>query len=415
MAKASEITGIVDPVGSYSYNRNFYYPQGGRKKTRQAGSPIHSGEIVQGYIIESLANGYARVKLPNGTFEAKLHNRLRKGDSLFLRVSEVKPVLVLRVYSVYVAAKGNKIPASEIIRMLDLPENELYENIIGVLRTQSNTIVKDEVLMLVNYLTDISDEELEGKELPGILNTLYWMEEASIRIDRNHFQIMYPFLQGPAKFQEHFNSFEDTVRKEGLPDLRRTLKALDLYRSMTKINEAVSFFSKHAPFDIVFYRNLRDIFEKKNISREIRETAGELIKIIDSMHKWNAVANISKVPFQLYVPFPVKGMKNNVTTFHIHHFESPSDFSGKISIVREDPDYDLGVKLHRLEKLNFDMGFSADDPELETKLRNFAIFIRNRVIDRYNLLSVVMELEGEQKDLLPDIPASPSRKISVVI
>lgn len=151
--------GGPDRTGQGGGSGNYYVPMRTRQQIKTETQKLKVGEIVLGTIIEILDKDVARVKLPMGVFSAVLHNRLKSGDTLFLYVAEIEPQLVLRVHSVSTTVAGNLRGSPEIIRILDLPEKPIVNDIINFLLPKKSTILRSEVLNFLNYL-----EQLEFNE-----------------------------------------------------------------------------------------------------------------------------------------------------------------------------------------------------------------------------------------------------------
>lgn len=414
MAKAGEISGNISPVNDYSVNRNFYYPPLKQKPKKQIASPLHKGEIVQATILSDAVNSVARVRLPVGTFDAHIHNKLKKGDKLFFKVIDDKSMLTLRVYSVNTVENGNKIPVNEILRMLDLPENELDQEVVKILSDQNSTVIKDSVLEILKNFRLLTEETLLKKSLLSVIKTIYWMDEANIEFTKKHFEIIYPYYQGLTYFGNLMGEFSSLIHNSGSIELNNTKKILDLCNSEIEFNFFAGFFSKHINNNLLFYNNLKSLPIKNSVPFIIKEKALKIIEIIDSMHKWNSIADISNVPYQLYMPLPIRNDNVIYAQLIIQNYNT-TEFNGKIAIDGNDPDCDVGAKINRLNKENLYIDITNSE-NMENELIDLATKTRNLLLPfNLSLQAFIVNFNNKERDFLPAFPKSPSRKISVVI
>lgn len=142
--------------GSYG---NYYLPFRQKQSSKQEPQKLKQGEIVIGTVIEIIDKDIAKVKLPMGTYNAYLHNKLMQGDTLFLFVSEVSPSLVLRVHSVTSSSGGKQRSAKDIQRLLDLPDKSYVDEVVEYLAEKKSQILRSEVLTFISALEKISYDE----------------------------------------------------------------------------------------------------------------------------------------------------------------------------------------------------------------------------------------------------------------
>lgn len=410
MAKAGEISSSITPITDYSLNRNQYYPTYFKKKRTQIASPLRKGEIVQGTILTNAVNSIAKVRLPVGTFEAVLHNNLKQGDRLFFKVYEIKPVLNLKVHSVNTKINNNKISTEEILRILDIQKDQLNSSIIEILRSQNNTIIKEKVLLLVNNFNTFSDEILSGKDLKAVIKTIYWISEANLYFNDTHFNLLYPYFQGLSYFNILMNDLIEVVYYNNNEYYSKTKKIINNIIAETDFRNLATSYSKHINNNFLLYNNLKSIVNN-NINYQHKQLINSIISIFDSMHKWNAVANISDVPYNLFIPIAYKDSKLYNAQLIIRNYNKV-EFKGKIKIEADDPDCDFGAKIRRLNDFDLQLKNIYDDKYLT----DFAFNLREKFMNHnYSLQAFIIDLYNRETDLLPELPKSPVKNISVVI
>mgnify|MGYP001491833071 CR=1 FL=1 len=162
MSKAAGISGSIQPTGfNKSRKGSYYIPQNTVKRSETL--KLRAGEVVQGTILDTYANNEASVRLPVGSFRCELHGNLKRGDELYFKVIEAHPVLYLKVYSVSVAYQNKIRKSSEIIRILDLPDNNIYNSLIDFLISQKHIIIRDEALLIMRDYNELSESDLNNK------------------------------------------------------------------------------------------------------------------------------------------------------------------------------------------------------------------------------------------------------------
>ncbi len=414
MAKAGEISGKISSISDYSNNRNFYMPVYNQRKRKEIASPIRKGEIVSGTILTDANNSIASVRLPVGILDAKLHNNLKKGDRLFFKVTDEKPVLTLKVHSVNTIINGIRLSNKEIVRILDLTDDELNENIIKVLSDQNSIIVKDSILKIINNFSLLPERILEGKRLLPVIKTIYWMNEANIEFNYRHFELLYPAFRGLKYLNYVLRDFQLALKKQSNSLTEKTLKILDLINSEFQFSFFASFYSKKTDSGMLLFNNIKDLERDSSIISEIKKIAKDIEMFINAIHKWNAIADIKTVPYHLYMPLPNYYDDYTNAQLIIQNYKS-INIETTVKIEDDDPDCDLGARLLRYEPLAFSFDLFEKNNSEEI-LKELATNVRTELLN-YNLSlqAFIVHYEGSDRDFLPDFPKSPSHKISVVI
>ena len=125
--------------------KDYFVPSYAKK---EPASKLYLGEVVQGVIIEIPSLKEAIVRLPNGTFRAELKGNLKPGDTLFFKVAEVSPSLVLKIWAAPSVVSKVQIQTKELVRILDLPENDDIYELIETYRVKKSTVYRDDILMI---------------------------------------------------------------------------------------------------------------------------------------------------------------------------------------------------------------------------------------------------------------------------
>jgi hypothetical protein len=414
MAKAGEISGKIGSISDYSLNRNFYMPNFTQTKKKTIASRLRKGEIISGSVLSDAHNSIATVRLPVGTFDAKLHSKLKKGDRLFFIVAEEKPVLTLRVHSVNIILNGRRIPDDDILRMLDFEENPLNYAIVDVLADLNSEIIRDSFLKIIENYGMLSESFLDNKQLSSILKTIYWLNEADIEFTYENVLLFYPLFRGLKFFESLVAEFIVSLESQNSSSSQKLLSIFELLDTEYQFSFFASFYSKHLSSGSLLYNRLKDIIINKDLSSKSINLASQIVNVIDAFHKWNAIAEIKTVPYRLYMPLSIANEKYIHTQLIIQNYNS-KNFKSSIKIEKDDPDCDLGAKIARIEELAFPVEIFKNE-NYEIELKEFAVKARNEML-KYNLSlqALIINYNGKETDFLPDFPKSPARRISVVV
>lgn len=168
------------------------YQQKSKSKTP---SKLHIGEILKGEILETHEYGIATVKLPIGILKAELAGNLHKGDELIFFVQQVEPSLILKIHSVAPTKSGKELDIREIIRILDLSDNNFFIKSIEFLKQRRQFINRDECISLFEMFGEL--EAIDYADISGttLLATLLFFMDNKLDFSANSFQrIKYAFV-----------------------------------------------------------------------------------------------------------------------------------------------------------------------------------------------------------------------------
>ena len=168
------------------------YQQKNKSKTP---SKLHIGEILKGEILETHEYGIATVKLPIGSLKAELAGNLRKGDELIFFVQQVEPSLILKIHSVAPTKSGKDLEIREIIRILDLSENNFFIKSIEFLKLRRQFINRDECISLFEMFSELESNSYADISGTTLLTTLlFFMDNKLDFTAESFYRIKYSFV-----------------------------------------------------------------------------------------------------------------------------------------------------------------------------------------------------------------------------
>lgn len=149
----SEISNIksahnIAPISGGGGGNQYSGQQNSNPKQENKHSKLRIGEVVRATVLERIDDEMAYVRIPTGTFKAYLGKNLIKDDALLFRVNETSPYLILKIYEVPTGKRDADFDTAEILRMLDIPNNEFYSNLVNIFREYRNSIVREDLLSI---------------------------------------------------------------------------------------------------------------------------------------------------------------------------------------------------------------------------------------------------------------------------
>ena len=190
MPETSGIHEIINPGGSGSSFSPTYSKLG--SKTTQKKSKLKIGEIVPGKVIEVQLPDIAVVSLPEGVFSAALHSKLQKDDYLYFKVTETDPSLVLKIYSVPSKYEGKNISVENIIRILFLPDNIFFTQLISFLKSVRKNIVRDEIIKINQFYSNLSDNYRNYTSLQNSFRLIIFLIDNNLQLTQTNYQFFSP-------------------------------------------------------------------------------------------------------------------------------------------------------------------------------------------------------------------------------
>jgi len=279
------------------------------KKTKP--TKLRPGEIVQGTIIEVHSSNEATVRLPNGTFRAVLHGALKRGDTLFFKVVESAPSLILRIYAVYSIINGKKVRNKDIIRILNIPEKDYTIRIMSFYSIRRSIIVRDDILIFLRLFEQLDKKEFEDTPIKDIFKVLFLMYESNLPYSYELYKKIKPmfigmnYLQAAMELLDQYKFYMPEPIQTHLDRLLRGLKNPE-----TDLMYLFRFFGIKAvgPKETSFYNILRQFLnieyqQKKNPEMyNLQAIVRNLIDAIEAQYIMNVFALKNKTPLYFFIP-----------------------------------------------------------------------------------------------------------------
>lgn len=179
------------------------------------------GEILKGLVLKTISSKISQIALPGGTVTAEIHNRLEVGDELFFIVDSISPELRLKVYSILCKHQHEKRSIDELIRILDLPDMNIYYDLLENLVQYRNEIKRAEVLEIIGILNTYNENEIY-KIFPAFIQSTLTIIFNDI--SHNKIEDFYSFFGFPQYFQENHSDILQNMTKT--PNLKKELSSL---------------------------------------------------------------------------------------------------------------------------------------------------------------------------------------------
>lgn len=272
---------------------------------------VYKGEVVHGTILDKPEANQAVVRLPTGTFRAYLQGELSKGDSLFFKIVDVSPSLVLRIYAAALSSEGKKIDSSEILRVLNLPHREFYLQLIDYLRSFQSTISREELLLLFNNYSVLLESDLKKASVNDIFRILVYFQELELPFSRNAFSKLLPAFLGHKFLKSNLELIEsnlDVIPEEFRNSLKTIFKSIKSANS--DFNTMLRLFLSGLKSE--FYEVLSQFATKYRQSQnaQILKAVAAANNILDSIEAnaiYNSIAKLNNIPMFYYLPFYIAG------------------------------------------------------------------------------------------------------------
>lgn len=389
---------------------------------------LHLGEVVHGNIIEVISNKEAIVRLPIGTLSAELKGNLKKDDSLFFLVEELEPSLILKIHSVSVRIDGKELSIKEIIRILNLKDNPFTKSAIEFLKTKKNTIQRNEVILLNNNFNKIKNLINNNLRLNNLLESLYLILKANIKISNNIFSKIQPFFLNIDFFNKDFQNLISSIPllpkelsdqisefSNKLTDNSISIKEKFLLLNALKIDLP----NKKSLYNIL--NELSEFLKKKPQSGEFK-TLVKSIENIQSFLDSQAINNfiLSNLQNQFYFVLPY--IKQGKISFVKILFSYPKDKTGKtkklhfsFEIITENLDTILVKGSSYNKQLNTGIYVKTDDIK-DYLSKDLELLKRQLVNDSFLVQSLIIANVND-KDItgLENNKPSSNKGFSVVI
>lgn len=328
-------TGGGGSSGSYSQG------DGSQNKDKKP-SKLRLGEIVRATVVERIDDEMAYVRIPTGTFKAIVGKNLKNNDTLLFKVSETSPYLILKIHEVPTGNKNTTYPTDELLRILDLPENEFNTKLVEIFKNKKTSILRDDVLNINKVYNQYSELNKYDNDLTQFLNLVVELNMSKLPLSINLINKLFPLY------------VEENVISEALNYLERNVKELpnDLKDKVESILEDVKSnkYSKNNMFVLAiseekenqtFFEILNEIDERNDVSKSYKGKSNIIRDLIGSLSLWNIISFSGKTPLQYFIPYYYEGyyfiiriVKRNYTNAKLEplsfYFSVPTENLGDV-------------------------------------------------------------------------------------
>lgn len=324
--------GFVDGGNSGSQ----YEQQQQNPKKKNTASKLHVDEIVVGIITDRVDTNFAYVKIPTGTFKALVGENLHKGDSLYFKVVQVNPHLVLKVHEVSTGKEGKKTRTEELLRLLDLPSSELDFKILDQLKLSRKTVQRDQLIEICKTFSRYDPEKYQIIGEKRFIDLLNQMQISKLPSSNNLIdKLIYVYLDENSVSQA-LNMLEKRSR---ISELASELEVffIDIKSNSYKKN---NLFQVTSEKEASFFQLVRKLASNEK-DKILRENSILLRDFIASVSLWNVISLTGKLPFHYIIPYyfeefyfvirVIKGNFNTNTEDQISFaFSVPTENLGKV-------------------------------------------------------------------------------------
>ncbi len=321
---------------------NFYFQQDNQPKQEKKYSKLRIGEVVRATILDRIDNELAYVRIPTGTFKALVGKNLKKDDSLLFKVNEITPYLVLKIYEVPTGKKELLFPTEELIRILDVPENEFYFDLIEVFRQYKNTIVREDLLNIYKVYQQYLGENKYFSNQTQFLRLAIELNISKLPISLNLIKKLLPLYMNENEINDLLNYLDKNVNELPEPIKSNLIEIFDDVKKnkYNKNNLFILAISENEK-QKTFFDLLNDIDEYEFISKSYKNKSNILRKFIVALSLWNIISFSGKAPLQYFIPYYFEGFyfviritKRNYTNNKLEpvsfNFSVPTDNVGEV-------------------------------------------------------------------------------------
>jgi len=279
----------IDPLGS-NLNRELDFQRLPQAKQKQIS--VRIGEILRGKIIEVISPQQAVISLPDGTFTAEISGKFKTGDELFFRVQSTEPSLVLKIHSTFVTY-GNKVLATnEILRLLDLPNTQLFSKIIDFLKANKNIIIRDEVILQSKYLNTLLENNPKD-DIEVLLKFLELTQEINVEPENKlyqHYKNIFKFNAILPKILAFLQTYAGTTSEE----IKRKVQNInEILKSESSLLSLIKILSPNFAQNEDNFFNLIIKYQNTELAPELSTSLSELREFFNSFWVLNSISALS--------------------------------------------------------------------------------------------------------------------------
>ncbi len=409
MAKTTGIgsgskTGLVKNVG-YNSTPSQYYAMPKKKVNTQI-AKLRTGEILQGKILEIINDSLAKVGLPIGNFNAELHSKLKKGDSLFFLVKALEPSLTLKVHSVSSVQNGNKIPVEEALRMLDIPESELNIKITDWVIRHESKVNREIVLLTASTLKELPLDALKDKNPESVIKLIFNQIHSEDNLNVELFEKLYPLFKKMDEHDKNFDAlFNDIIKSKNITLFKSITQISDIksFNGIVQLNQNVS----HN--DLLSFLTSQEVFSK--LSDNAKSNVFEYSDLVNAIAMWNSMAVQNNLAMYYFLPMLWAG------TFYAALITIKKQrHKNRFKTGRDDAESEL-LEFDDSLKLTGMLGNLFDGSgDIRTFLSNFAMQLRHRLLSlNYDMSSFKFPIDGEEEEMLNNKSTNSPINFTIVV
>lgn len=253
MAEEFKFPEQITPLGSGTRQQNI--PNRLPPNASQRKIPFRVGEIVRGTVQQIFSEKQVLIDLPNGRFVAEVNGKFKPGDTLFFQVQTTEPTFELRIHSVFSKIKDSFLPVFEILRMLNLPTNKVFIEVIENLKNSNSLILRDDVLSLSSNLNVLLSAQPK-ENLDFLIDFLRYIEFYRLEPSVDLLQLFKNFIQLPENSELVVKYLLDSPQIISL-DLRPQISKI--FQNLSSVLPIASLFTL---FSVNYLRASNNLFDQ---------------------------------------------------------------------------------------------------------------------------------------------------------
>lgn len=323
--------------GGNSYSQENY-----QQEKEKRPSKLRIGEIVRATVSERIDDEMAFVRIPTGTFKAIVGKNLQNNDSLLFKVTETNPYLILKIHEVPTGNKSGVFETEEILRMLDLPQNDFNIQLVDVFKEYKNNILRDDIININKVYKQFSELN-KYSNIKQFLNLVVELNLSKLPLSINLINKLLPLYIEENVVSDCLNYIEKNVNE--LPnDLRIKINNIleDIRNNRYSKNNIFVLAINDNKDSQTFFEILNELDDRSDVSKSFKAKSNILRDLIGSLSLWNIISFSGKTPLQYFIPYYYEGyyfiiriVKRNYTNSKLEplsfYFSVPTENLGEVS------------------------------------------------------------------------------------
>lgn len=342
---------------------------------------LHSNDIVRVKILAKISKDFYLVELPTGKHNVKIVGDYFKDDIVFFKLIKEQANIELRAYSSYTKSGRVRYSNNEIRRILNLPDNEIIDDVLTVSKEMHSLITREDILKTCENLNEIDQivkEQFEKNNL--IRSTILIKTQIGTSDSKIISKLLYSYIP-VANLNIIFNKL--------LPNLKNyDTQSRYLIETFCKIvsqkNTYSDIYKMLLDDKFVSYKKFASNLAKQNL--EANDDLAILSKVLDSMLHWNIYASAFKLSGTSYL---VRFKQDQI---FLRKYKMPNKASSKnvneqrYTIIVETQNF-AKVYVVIIEDLqNFRLIIEAKDAKTKSLLESNKEELFNQIKKRYSNL-----------------------------